>query len=160
VVFTIPGWILLLAGAFITLLVLPGTFHFGRLWMDYHYLFYSIPMILVGYQALWLAQFERYFVAFAGYFPRDPNSPQKEGEAEFNLELWLIIGAALLLSGVADLAYLVIKWISISYGEMFLIRPGAVGMLLLLLGIQTIMSALMISMMSMKIDKSVDNRTE
>ena len=58
-VFTIPGWILVLAGVFITLLVLPGTFHFGRLWMDYHYLFYSIPMILVGYQALWLAQFER-----------------------------------------------------------------------------------------------------
>jgi glycosyltransferase involved in cell wall biosynthesis len=154
VVFTLPGWTLLVAGSLITLLVLPGQFRLGRLWMDYHYLFYSIPMILVGYQALWLAQFERYFVAFAGYFPSDPDLPEKANHADFNLELWLILGAVLVLGGLADLAYLVAKWVALSFGEMFLIRPAAVGMLLLLLGIQTIMSALMISMMSLKIDRN------
>lgn len=156
VVFTLPGWMLLAAGAVITALVLPGQFRWGYIRMDYHYLFYGIPMILVGYQALWLAQFERYFVAFAGYFPRDPARPDKENHAEFRLELWLMIGAALAVGGIGTLAFLVVKWVSISFGAMFLIRPGAVGMLLLLLGIQTIMSSLMISMMSLKIDRRPD----
>lgn len=153
VVFTIPGWILLLAGALVTLLVLPGPFRWGPVRMDYHYLFYGIPMVLVGYQALWLAQFERYFVAFAGYFPRAPGGSSKEADTGFRLELWLFVGAVLALAGVADLAFLVAKWVSLSYGEMFQVRPGAVGMLLLLLGIQTIMSALVISMMGIKIER-------
>jgi glycosyltransferase involved in cell wall biosynthesis len=154
VVFAVPGWILLLAGSAITLLVLPGQFHFGGFRMDYHYLFYSIPMILVGYQALWLAQFEHYFVAFAGYFPSDAVSGNSE--PEFPLERWLLIGAGLVAGGLVDLIHLVVTWFSISFGEMSQIRTGAFGMLLVLLGIQTMMSALMISMMSMKIDKRSD----
>jgi glycosyltransferase involved in cell wall biosynthesis len=154
VVFTIPGWILFLSGFVCTLLVLPGPFHWGAIRMDYHFLFYGIPMILIGYQALWFNQFERYFVVFAGYLSRDRTDP------EFKLEFWLIGGATLVILGIAVLLYLVIQWMALSFGEMSKIRVGAVGMLLVLLGIQTLMSALMISMMSIKTNKHFNSIEE
>jgi uncharacterized membrane protein len=124
--------------------------------MDYHYLFYSIPLTLIGYQALWFDQFERYFISFAGYLSGDRNKGQEGSDSEFNLEFWLIVSGVLVAVGVLVLIYLVVKWVALSYGAMSQTRVGAVGMLLLLLGIQTMMSALMISMMSVKVDRRSD----
>jgi len=150
VVFLIPGWIMFLVGLVPTLIVLPGAFHIhGRL-IDYNYLFYSIPLVIIGYQAIWFDRIETYYVRFAGYLPEDIRSGKRY---RFILEPWLIIGLALMLSGGGILAAIFIKWVTTQFGELRQIRLGAAAMLFLIMGMLTIMNSMIISMMDIKVDR-------
>lgn len=150
VVFALPGWFLLLAGLLVTALVLPRPFQAGAFHMDYHHCFYSVPMIHIGYQALWFHQFERYFVHFSGYFGErlDPMPVRP-----FHLEVWLLVGSALVLAGLGVFGTILAKWISVAFGPLNQMRAGIAGMSLLILGMQTIMNAMMISMMDIKLKR-------
>lgn len=150
VVFTIPGWIFFVLGILTTVPVLAGPFTvFGRI-IDYHYLFYSIPMLFVGYQALWFAQIEDHFVRFAGFLPA--GTSRRDGDG-FPLERWLIFGSALVLAGAGFLGSILWRWIATGFGAMSEIRPGATAMVLVILGILTILNAMIISMMDTKVDR-------
>lgn len=150
VVFALPGWFLLAVGAIVTGLVLPHKFQVGAFRMDYHHCFYSVPMIHIGYQALWFHRFEKYFVHFSGYFrERDGLAPVRA----FPLEKWLIAGALLVLAGLGMFGYILAKWISVSFGPLNQMRAGIAGMSLLILGMQTIMNAMSISMMDIKLKR-------
>lgn len=151
VVFTIPGWLMLGLGLLITAPVLSGPFTIGGRLIDFHYLFYSIPLVIMGYQALWFDRMEDYYVRFAGYLPEELQ--RKRGDTSFVLELWLIIGALLMLAGVGILAWIIIRWVMTGYGELSRIRLGAGAMLVLIMGMQTIMNAMVISMMDIKVDR-------
>jgi glycosyltransferase involved in cell wall biosynthesis len=150
VVFQIPGWIMFLLGLIPTLIVLPGAFYINGRLVDYNYLFYSIPLVIIGYQAIWFDRIETYYVRFAGYLPDDIRSGKRY---RFILEPWLIIGLLLLLSGAGILAGILIKWVSTDFGELRQIRLGASAMLLLITGMQTMMNAMIISMMDIKVDR-------
>lgn len=150
VVFTIPGWTMLLLGMAITLPVLAGPFTlFGRL-IDYHYLFYSIPMVFLGYQAIWFDKIEEYYVHFAGYLPPTYRKPITK---PFPLEIWLGVGGLLMAGGAAILGGILIKWFATGFGDLAKIRPGATAMILVILGSLTIMNAMIISMMNIKVDR-------
>jgi hypothetical protein len=151
VVFTIPGWTMLLAGLAITLPVLSGPFAVGGRLVDFHYLFYSLPLVIMGYQALWFDKVEEYFVRFAGYLPHDLRRPGPV--RPFRLELWLIIGVLLMALGVGLLGWIILRWAMTGYGELSKIRLGAAAMLVLIMGMQTIMNAMVISMMDIKVDR-------
>jgi len=152
VVFTIPGWFMMLLGLAVTIPVLSGPFSFGGRIVDFHYLFYSIPLVIMGYQALWFDKMEEYFVRFAGYLPVDIRR-QADSPKHFVLELWLIIGVVLMLVGVGILASIIIRWVMTGYGELSQIRLGAAAMLVLIIGMQTVMNAMVISMMDIKVDR-------
>ena len=151
VVFTIPGWCMLALGLVVTVPVLAGPFTIGGRIIDFHYLFYSIPLVIMGYQALWFDKMEEYFVRFAGYLPQDmiKGRPAKS----FVLELWLIIGLLLMLVGVFILGWIIVRWVMTGYGELSKIRLGASAMLVVIMGMQTIMNAMVISMMDIKVDR-------
>lgn len=151
VVFTIPGWCMLLVGLAITIPVLAGPLYIGGRLIDFHYLFYSIPLVIMGYQALWFDKMEEYFVRFAGYLPQNirKGTPIKS----FVLELWLVIGLLLMLVGVFILGAIIVRWVMTGYGELSKIRLGASAMLVLIMGMQTIMNAMVISMMDIKVDR-------
>lgn len=149
IIFTLPGWIMLLSGLLVTGLVLPKPFQALGLRMDYHYLFYSIPLILLGCQALWLQKFNKYFIRFSGYM----SNGFTESRYEFPLEFWLLLGGGLFFTGVVLLFILLAKWISLSFGYLFQVRLGIAGMLFLCCGIQTIMNAMMVSMMGIKVQR-------
>ena len=150
VVFALPGWLLLATGLIVTALVLPHPFHLGTFRMDYHHCFYSVPMIHIGYQALWFHQFERYFVKFSGYFG-DP--AESTPLTAFSLETWLIVGGLLLAAGLGVFLMIFIQWVHVSYGNLNQIRAGIAGMSLLILGMQTVMNAMSISMMDIKLKR-------
>lgn len=151
VVFQIPGWTLLIIGTLISAAILPGPLHvFGRTF-DFHYLFYSMPLMILGYQALWFDRIEEYYVHFAGYLPRDQQRAQRI--KPFPLEVWFFGGAAALGAGLLVLAYMFLGWIATGFGAMQQIRLGVGGMLLTILGTQTIMNAMVISMMDIKLDR-------
>lgn len=153
IVFQFPGWTFLVLGLLVTIPVLSGPFHIGGRLVDYNYLFYSIPLILIGYQALWFDRMEEYYVRFAGYLPPDL---RREAKGEFRLEWWLAGGAIFFLTGAGILFGMLVKWVLTNFGDMKQIRLGAGAMLLLILGVQTMMNALVISMMDIKVDRSRD----
>jgi glycosyltransferase involved in cell wall biosynthesis len=149
-VFAVPGWFLLGLGLIITALVLPHQFRVGAFVMDYHHCFYSVPMIHIGYQALWFHRFEKYFVHFSGYFgERMAPLPVRP----FPLEVWLLGGGALALAGLGMFGMILTKWVSVSFGSLSQFRAGIAGMSLLLLGMQTIMNAMSLSMMDIKLKR-------
>ncbi len=151
VIFTIPGWLMLGLGLLITAPVLSGPLTVGGRLVDFHYLFYSIPLVIMGYQALWFDRMEEYYVRFAGYLPEELQ--RKRGDKSFVLELWLIIGALLMLAGIGILGGIIVRWVMTGYGELSKIRLGAGAMLVLIMGMQTIMNAMVISMMDIKVDR-------
>ncbi|MCB1070538.1 MAG: glycosyltransferase family 2 protein [Verrucomicrobia bacterium] len=150
VVFTIPGWIFFVLGMGMTIPVLSGPFSIAGRIIDYHYLFYSIPLLFIGYQALWFAQIEDHFVKFAGFLPADMKSREEGG---FQLERWLILGGALSVGGGGVLIGIFWRWVATGFGPMAGIRPGATAMVLIILGVLTILNAMIISMMDTKVDR-------
>lgn len=150
IVFQFPGWCSLILGLALTLPILPGPFYVAGRLVDYHYLFYSIPLIIIGYQALWFDQVERYYVRFAGYLPPEL---RRENKGPFNLELWLILGGLFSLAGAGILLVMFVKWVVTHFGALHQIRLGAAAMLLLIVGVQTMMNAVVISMMDIKVDR-------
>ena len=111
-------------------------------------MFYSIPLVLVGYQAIWFDRIEEYFVRFAGYLPGDLRRTKK-----FNLELWLIAGGLFFLIGGGILAAIFIKWVMTQFGPLRQVRLGAFAILMIVLGSQTMMNALVIGMMDIKVER-------
>lgn len=150
VIFELPGWTMLVIGLLITIPVLVGPFTVAGRLVDYHYLFYSIPLVLAGYQALWFERVEAYYVQFAGYLPANV---RRRRVNEFNLEAWLIGGGALLVAGALLLGGIVVQWALAGFGALGQMRLGAAGMLLLIVGVQTVMNAMVISMMDIKVDR-------
>lgn len=151
VMFQIPGWTLLILGTLVTAAVLPGPLHLLGRTFDFHYLFYSMPLMILGYQALWFDRIEEYYVHFAGYLPRDVQRAQRI--KPFPLEVWFFGGGTVLAIGLAVLGYMFLGWIATGFGSMHQIRLGVTGMLLTILGAQTIMNAMVISMMDIKLDR-------
>jgi hypothetical protein len=141
---------MLVGGIAVTLPVLAGPLRIAGRVVDYHYLFYSIPLVIIGYQALWFERVEEYFVHFAGYLPE---GMQRRRLPAFHLEAWLIGGGALMLAGVAILLGMLVQWVATQFGPMRQIRLGAAAMLLLIIGVQTMMNAMVISMMDIKLDR-------
>ncbi|MEI6148539.1 MAG: glycosyltransferase family 2 protein [bacterium] len=150
VVFAVPGWFLLGTGLIVTALALPHQFKVGAFLMDYHHCFYSVPMIHIGYQALWFHRFEKYFVHFSGFF-REAAEPMSV--RPFPLEVWLLVGGAMVVAGLGLFGTILAKWISLSFGSLNQIRAGIAGMSLLILGMQTVMNAMSISMMDIKLKR-------
>ena len=150
VIFQIPGWTMFIVGLLITGAILPGPIHLAGRMIDFHYLFYSIPLVIIGYQALWFDKMEEYYVRFAGYLPADI---RREQHGSFHLELALILGALMMLTGAGILAAMVVKWVMTNFGEMRQIRLGAFAMLMLILGVQTMMNGMVIGMMDIKVDR-------
>lgn len=151
VIFQIPGWTMLLFGSLVTAAILPRPLVLAGRVFDFHYLFYAIPLMILGYQALWFDKIEEYYVHYAGYLPRDVRRAQRI--RPFPLEWWLGGGALLLVAGLAILAWMCVGWIATGFGSMHQIRLGVGAMLVLILGAQTIMNAMVISMMDIKLDR-------
>ncbi len=161
IVFALSGWIMLLSGLLVTALVLPKPFQAFGFYMDYHYLFYSIPLIILGYQALWFEKFNKCFIRFSGYLPKDYDTNSLpfrykldlDSDRGIPLEIWLVLGFGLFFAGAGSLAWLFGTWVATSFGGLSHVRLGVAGMMLIICGLQTVMNALMVSMMSIKVHR-------
>jgi|LGOV01.1.fsa_nt_gb glycosyltransferase involved in cell wall biosynthesis len=153
IVFALPGWTMLLFGLAVTALILPRSFHAFGFTMDYHYLFYSIPMIILGYQALWLEKFNKDYIRFSGYLSKEWYARNVNSKDRFPLEGWLVFGFIMFLAGTGILLGLFVKWAAVSFGTLSQFRLGLSGMVFLICGVQTIMNVLMVSMMRIRVHR-------
>jgi hypothetical protein len=147
--FVIPGALLMLLGAIVYGLALPGL-RLGGLAFDAHSLLFASLAILCGYQSILFAIFTKTFAVCEGLMPED--RIMDRFFKLVNLERGLIIASVALLLGLALLLGAVYKWRSVNFGQldyahtMRWVIPGAT---LTALGFQTVLSSFFVSILGM-----------
>lgn len=149
--FFYPGIALMLMGAALHALLLPGPFVVGDTTLDVHTLLYGGGMILVGAQAVFFAVLARIFAITEGLLP-EPRSFQRFFQV-VKMEHGLVVGVLLVLLGVAGSVWAVTAWAGRDFGPyspeeaMRIIVPSVV---LLALGAQVTFSSFFLSLLGMK----------
>src|SRR5208282_1035900 len=148
--FLYPGCLLMLMVSLLTLWLLPGMRHIGRVGFDVSTLVYSATLIFVGYQAVNFALRPKVLPITAGYLPRDEKFNRLF--RVITLETGLVIGAVLFLLGLVISILAVDFWRATGFGPL---NPGRAlrmvmpGVIFLTLGCQTIFSSFFLSVLGM-----------
>lgn len=145
VVFAIPGWFLTIFFGTMTLLLSLGPVMIASKIMDYHHLFYSVPLFAVGTQLLWFASFGARFRFFVGL-------STGENLSSFPLERYLMYGGIQLLIGVIIFLCILIGWLNAGKPGLLAIRECSLALAFFLSGFLMIMNSLMVSMFELHID--------
>jgi len=149
--FLYPGFLLMFAGAAITLWLLPGPRSIGSVTFDVHTMVYATAFVLLGFQAIAFAVFTKVFAISEGLLPPDPALDR--WFRYITLELGLAFGVALMISGLAASVYAVGVWGAKDFGPldysvtMRLILPAA---LLLTLGVQAVFASFFLSVLGLR----------
>lgn len=147
IVFTAPGWFLSVVFGMMILLLSLGTVTVGGAHLDYHHLFYAVPVFCIGLQLLWFSAFAEKFRRFVGLGGQDAVPP-----AKFRLERWLLLGLLVGAAGVAVFVAVLVNWWASGRGSLLAIRSSVFALTLVLGGFLTVMNALMLSMLELHFD--------
>ncbi len=149
--FLYPGLSLMFFGLLGGLWLLPGPRTMGGVTFDVHTLLYAAVAIVAGFQIVAFAFFTKVFAISEGLLPEDPQLNRLM--SYITLEVGLIGGGALLLSGLAGTIYAFIIWDSLSYGPLQpsntlrLVIPAITA---LMLGIQIVFSCAFLSILRLR----------
>jgi glycosyltransferase involved in cell wall biosynthesis len=148
--FLYPGLSLVLAGLLSCGWLLPGPRSIGRVTLDIHTLFFSAIAVLVGFQALLFAVFSKTFAMTEGLLP--PDRKMQRFFRLFHLEVWLGLGALLVLGGLGGALYSVTFWERQGFGALVpshVMRLAIPSGLSLALGCQVVLSSFFLSLLRM-----------
>ena len=144
----VPGALLLLLGAVGTIVLASGPVEvFGRSW-QIHTLFASIASILLGAQVVQLGIFARTY-ALVQLNEHDPLFDRLR--SRMRLEHGLLVGAALLLTGLAVVAFVFVIWAANGFGELGHEYATAIGFTVLALGVQIVLGSFFLSLLTMRV---------
>jgi len=94
--------------------LLPNPRAIGHITLDVHTLLYAAMAIIIGFQAVVFAVFTKVFAISEGLLPEDP---QLNKVLHFiNLEVGLVVGGVLLLTGLGGSVYALSTWGAHSFG--------------------------------------------
>ncbi len=148
--FLYPGAVLMVLGLATMLWLLPGPRQLGGLTLDVHTLAYSAAAIVCGFQAVAFGVFTKIYAIDAGLLPEDPRIA-KLGDV-FSLEIGIIVGALLLLGGLAASIFAVEIWGRSEFSDldptvsMRIVLPSVTA---LILGLQVIFSSFFFSVLGL-----------
>jgi hypothetical protein len=144
--FLIPGAAMALLGTLITLAVLTQMDVLGREW-DIHAIIGGGLLMVVGTQVLALGLCAH---AYGTYFMggRDPWFDRMR--ARFRLEHGLLLGAGILMVGLALGGVVVATWINRGFGSLGEERLAVVGATLTIVGIQIFFSSFLLSILGLR----------
>jgi hypothetical protein len=144
-----PGLLALLVGLLGYALALPGM-KIGGATLDAHTLLFSSLAILVGHQCLCFAIYAKVFSCREGLLPPDSRVDRFFGF--FTLEKGLVLSGLAVTIGLALLCMVTVRWALGGFGPLdyaHTMRFVIPGVTLVTLGVQTTLSSLMISIMSL-----------
>lgn len=147
--FLIPGIVLFVLGLAGYALAMPAIQIMGAT-LDAHTLLASSLALLIGHQAIFFAIFAKMFSISHHLMPEDPR--MNRFFQIFDLEKGLVLGAAAVIFGLVLLLWAVGIWSAHSFGPldyantMRLVIPGVTSVAL---GVQTILSSFVISIIGM-----------
>ena len=141
----------MLAGTLAGLWLLPFPRTVGSVTFDVHTLLYAAIAVLLGFQAIAFAVFTKLFAISEGLHPPDPLLDRLFRYV--TLEVGLLAGAVLVLTGLGGSVYAVGIWSAHQFGRLDfshtlrLVIPAALS---LTLGVQTIFTSFFLSVLGMR----------
>lgn len=148
--FLMPGLLLILLGCVGTALALPGV-TIGPAKFDAHTLLFSSLAFILGYQSVVFALLTKTFAITEGFVAADARLLRFFEIV--NLEKGLIAGTVASLVGLGLLFYAVLQWKAVGFGSLDYARTMRVvipGATLTALGVQTILSSFLVSILGMR----------
>jgi len=148
--FLYPGFLFVMLGLLSGAWLLPGPRTIGKVTLDIHTLFFSAIGVLVGSQALLFAVFSKTFATTEGLLP--PDRKMQKFFRFFHLEMWLIVGALLVIAGLGGALYSVSFWGRQGFGALVpghVMRMAIPSGLSLALGCQLVLSGFFLSLLRM-----------
>lgn len=149
--FLYPGILLMTVGLVAGLILLQGPIVVAGIGFDAQTLLYTAAAMILGFQAVAFAVFTKVFAISEGLLPEDPKlSVQK---IKVSLERGLIIGAALILTGLVCSIYSVWTWKQVSFRvlnpahTLRIIIPAVTA---LIIGVQIVFSSFFLSVLGMR----------
>lgn len=149
--FVYPGIVLMSAGLLVGLLLLQGPIFIAGLGFDAQTLLYAATAIVLGFQAIAFGVFTKVFAISEGLLPEDPKLTFTR--IKLNLEKGLILGACLILTGLACSVYSVMTWKQSHFGildparTLRIIIPAITA---LIIGVQIVFSSLFLSVLGLR----------
>ena len=149
--FLFPGIIGFLVGAFFFALLLQGPLRLGMAFFDTNTLLVSAMAIILSFQLISFAMFTKIFAISEGLLPEDPRLNRLFSIV--TLEVGILIGLILAVSGLGLLLGAVVYWAKLGFGELSypdslrLIIPAVTS---LMLGVQIIFSSFFVSILGLK----------
>lgn len=148
--FGIPGLVLLIAGTFVSIVLLTGPVSIKSVTFDYHTLLYSTAAILLGYQSLLLFSFAKLMAVETGLHP--PQTRFSFLVRRPILERCVMLALGLICFGIILGIIATHEWEVVRFGSLrpdFTIRLVICSVLFLLLGGQTLLAGFYFGLLNM-----------
>lgn len=143
--FQLPGLLLMGAGAVpVTWLAAGPRVFLGRQW-DYHVLLFGALALILGYNLVLFDVLAKTYSMGAGF--ADPARWLRRLMHAFTLERGLLAGLALAAAGLGLEVKIVWDWARAGYGELMAVRGVVIGMVGIVLGVQTVFASFLVSLM-------------
>jgi glycosyltransferase involved in cell wall biosynthesis len=144
--FLLPGGMLFLVGMSLVLWLLPGPRQLTpKIQIDLHTMIFGVMFTLLGAQIIFAGFFAKLF-SYAERFDRRSVSLRRWLH-RVKLEHGLLVGAVLFLAGFVGSLRVVWQWSSGGFGPLYDVREVLFWSMWLFLGVQTIFSSFLLSML-------------
>ncbi len=144
--FIIPGGLMALLGALISLTVVLQVSVFGRPW-EIHTLVGGALLAIVGVQIVGLGLCAH---AYGTYFMGERDPWFDRMRARFRLEHGLMLGAAVLFAGVVVGGVIFVTWAQRGFGDLAEQRLAVFAATLAIIGVQIVFSSFLISILGLR----------
>jgi len=159
--FLYPGIALFAAGLIGGAILETGPKQVGAAQLDIHTLLLAGFACLIGYQLIVFAVFTKVFAMEQGFHP--PNHRYRVMFRYVNLETGLLLGALMLLAGLAGLVVAVLSWRAVDFGSLdprLTMREVIPASVLLTLGVQTVFASFFLSILGIDDPEPEDQKPD
>ena len=145
--FLAPGVFMFLIGLISMIAIYFIQINLSGIKLIVHPIFVSSLLMIIGYQLVIFAGFAKtYAMTHFG----EKNKSMEKFFSIFSLETAVLIGSMVAIFGFTLYILILQKWIDSNFGELNEIKNAIIGLTMIVLGIQTIASAFMMSIVSIK----------
>jgi len=150
--FLYPGAVMTLLGLVATVALVAGPIEIGSVGFDIGTLLYMLAVTVVGYQAVLFALLSTAYAQAEGFLPTAPRFAAFE--QRLSLERSVLLGAVVLVFGIAASVVSFLRWRQEGFGALVpeqTVRTVVPGVLGLVLGSQTIMCGVFLSILRIRV---------
>jgi glycosyltransferase involved in cell wall biosynthesis len=144
--FVLPGAVMTLIGALISLTVIAQISVFGREW-DLHAMIAGALLTVVGAQVVALGLCAH---AYGTYFMGEKDRWFDKMRARYRLEHGLLLGGAVTLMGLVLATIIVVHWFSRGFGQLSEERLAVLAATLVIVGVQIFFSSFLLSILGLR----------
>jgi glycosyltransferase involved in cell wall biosynthesis len=148
--FLVPGAVLMAIGLVAGALLVAGPLTVGSVTFDVHTLLYAGAAVVIGFQSIVFAIFTKSFGINEGLLPDDPR--MRRLFDHIHLETGIVVGALLVLVGLAVSITALSSWGATAFGELDpkqMLRLVVPAIVALTLGFQIVLASFFLSVLGM-----------